>query len=220
MIDFFDDQSHVLLNPRLPDEERRALERLGKESPSLRGHVWIATSGTTGAMRLVALSKRAILVSAEAVNRHLGVTAGDVWVCVLPTFHVGGLGIYARAALTRSPVIASDWNARQFMQTAAAEHVTLASLVPAQVRDLVAQGEPAPSAMRAIVVGGGEMPLDLYSAARSLGCSSRRNSNMKNPRKACAFRWSKISARPRRPLNSLIDFSGTYGKKTAFNSKD
>ena len=169
MIDFFDDQSHLLLNPRLPDEERRALERLGQESPSLRGHVWIATSGTTGALRLVALSKSAILVSAEAVNRHLGAAAGDVWLCVLPTFHVGGLGIYARAALTHSPVIASDWNARQFIQTAAAEHVTLTSLVPAQVRDLVAQGDPAPPAMRAIVVGGGAMPLDLYAAARSLG---------------------------------------------------
>ncbi|MGZ5475289.1 MAG: AMP-binding protein [Thermoanaerobaculia bacterium] len=169
MIDFFDDQSHLLLNPRLPDEERRALERLGQESPSLRGHVWIATSGTTGPLRLVALSKRAILASAEAVNRHLGAAAGDVWICVLPTFHVGGLGIYARAALTRSRVIACDWNARQFIQTVAAEHVTLASLVPAQVRDLVAQGDPAPSALRAIVVGGGAMPLDLYSAARSLG---------------------------------------------------
>src|SRR5712691_8408649 len=153
----------------MPEADRLALERLGGEAPSLRGHVWMATSGTTGALRLVALSKRAILASAEAVNRHLDATDRDVWLCVLPTFHVGGLGIHARAGLTGSRVIASAWDARQFIRTIAAENVTLASVVPAQVRDLVALGEPAPPSMRAIVVGGGALTLDLYSAAHALG---------------------------------------------------
>ena len=58
MIDFSSDETHVLLNPRMPEADRLALERLGGEAPSLRGHVWMATSGTTGALRLVALSKR------------------------------------------------------------------------------------------------------------------------------------------------------------------
>jgi O-succinylbenzoic acid--CoA ligase len=66
-------------------------------------------------------------------------------------------------------VIASAWDARQFIGTIASENVTLASLVPAQVRDLVALGESAPQSMRAIVVGGGAMSLDLYSAAHALG---------------------------------------------------
>lgn len=169
MIDFFDDKTHVLLNPRMPDEDRAGLERLASEVPSLRAHVWIATSGTTGALKLVALSKRALLASAHAVNAHLDASARDVWICVLPTFHVGGLGIHARAMLTNSRVIASDWDARQFVRTATTEHGTLASLVPAQVRDLVALDERAPPSMRAIVVGGGAMLHDLYVAARDLG---------------------------------------------------
>lgn len=169
MIDFFDDETHLLLNPRMPDEDRRALERLAAEGPSLRAHVWMATSGTSSALRLVALSKAAILSSAEAVNRHLDATPSDVWLCVLPTFHVGGVGIYARAGISQSRVIASDWDARQFVRTVIAENVTLASLVPAQVRDLVALGETAPSSIRAIVVGGGATPDDLYVAARELG---------------------------------------------------
>jgi O-succinylbenzoic acid--CoA ligase len=169
VIDFFDDETHVLLNPRMPEEDRRTLEEIARKVPSLRAHVWIATSGTTGALRLVALSKNAIRASAEAVNIHLEARAADIWHCVLPTFHVGGLGIYARAALSGSRVIASEWDARQFVQTAIDEHVTLASLVPAQVRDLVAMGERTPGSMRAIVVGGGAMPLDLYAEARELG---------------------------------------------------
>jgi O-succinylbenzoic acid--CoA ligase len=168
VIDFFSDETHLLVNPRLPADHHRALERLAGEAPSLRAHVWMATSGTTGALRLVALSKKAILSSAEAVNRHLDATARDVWLCILPTFHVGGLGIYARAALTGSRVVASAWDARQFIRTITAENVTLASVVPAQVRDLVALREHAPSPIRAIVVGGGALSLDTYAAAHAL----------------------------------------------------
>lgn len=168
-VDFSSDETHLLLNPRLADADRRALERLAAEVPALRAHVWMATSGTTGALRLVALSKRAILASAAAVNWHLGTTPDDIWLNVLPTFHVGGLGIEARGRLSGSRVIESAWDARQFIGTIAAEHVTLSALVPAQVRDLAELGEPSPSSLRAIVVGGGALPLDLYSAVRALG---------------------------------------------------
>ena len=43
MIDFSSDETQLLLNPRLPDAERRALELLADRAPSLRAHVWIAT---------------------------------------------------------------------------------------------------------------------------------------------------------------------------------
>jgi o-succinylbenzoate---CoA ligase len=163
MIDWETGQSHVLLNPRMPDEERRALESF---VVPLRGHVWLATSGTSGVLKLTALSKRALLVSAAAVNRHLDATSGDVWCCVLPTFHVGGLGIYARAHLSGARVVAAAWDARAF---AAMDEVTLASLVPAQVRDLVEARLRAPRNLRAIVVGGGAFSDELYEQAHELG---------------------------------------------------
>ena len=169
VMDFSSAETHLLLNPRLPDADRVALESLAAEAPALRAHIWIATSGTTGSLRLVALSKEAILASAAAVNQHLSITSRDSWINVLPPFHVGGLGIYARAELTGSRVIPMGWDARQFIRTIAAEHVTLSALVPAQVRDLAVLGEPAPSSMRAIIVGGGALAHDLYSRARALG---------------------------------------------------
>ena len=168
MIDFQSSESHLLLNPRLPEGERYRLEELASGAPQLPGHVWIATSGTTGALRLVALSKQAILASAAAVNKHLQSTAADVWCCVLPTFHVGGLGIHARALLSGARVVSMTWDARQFAETLSNQNVTLSALVPAQVRDLVAQKIAAPPSIRAIVIGGGAFAEDLCAAARDL----------------------------------------------------
>lgn len=154
-IDWLSDESHVLLNPRMPEDERRRLESFVVELP---GHVWLSTSGTTGALKLTALSKRALLASAAAVNRHLQSDAQDVWLCVLPTFHVGGLGIYARAFLSGARVVTDGWDG-----------VTLASLVPAQVSDFVRDRVAPPPSLRAVVVGGGALSPELYEAGRALG---------------------------------------------------
>ena len=148
VIDWTSAESCVLLNPRMPAEER---ERLERAVPPMRGHIFVATSGTSGDVKLVALSKDAILASAAAVNARLGARREDVWCCVLPTFHVGGLGIHARAFLTGSRVINMSWDANAFARTEA----TLASLVPAQVHDLVRLGLRPPANLRLILVGGG-----------------------------------------------------------------
>ena len=163
VIDWRTDESHLLLNPRMPREERRRLETFVVPLPA---HVWLPTSGTTGALKLTALSKKALLASAASVNRHLQATAADVWVCVLPTFHVGGLGIYARAFLSGARVVAASWAPQQFAGMADA---TLASLVPAQVADLVGAGLRAPARLRGIVVGGGALSDELYRKAWALG---------------------------------------------------
>ena len=65
VIDWSSAESHVLLNPRMPAEER---ERLERAVPPMRGHVFVATSGTTGGVKLVALSKDAVLASGAAVT--------------------------------------------------------------------------------------------------------------------------------------------------------
>jgi O-succinylbenzoic acid--CoA ligase len=169
VIDWDSDETHLLLNPRMPAGERQRLQKLVASGPDLLGHVWLDTSGTTGSLKLSALSKRAILASAKSVNRHLDAQRDDVWCRVLPTFHVGGLGIVARAYLAGSRVVSAEWEARKFSEIAEHERVTLSALVPAQVRDLVGQQLRAPKSIRAIVVGGGAMADDLYKAARDLG---------------------------------------------------
>jgi len=169
MIDLSSPESHILINERLPQQEKQMLVTLVKSVPLLAGHVWVATSGTTGSLKMTALSKKALLASAFAVNRHLEATKSDVWACVLPTFHVGGLGIFARAAVSGSRVVQAEWEPRAFAELCARERVTLSSLVPAQVSDLVREGIASPSSVRAIVVGGGALSRELYDAARELG---------------------------------------------------
>jgi O-succinylbenzoic acid--CoA ligase len=165
MIDWSGDRTHVLLNPRLPADESERLEHLARAA-RLPGHVIVATSGSSGALKLVALSKEAILASAAAVNERLEATADDVWCCVLPTFHVGGLGIYARAHLAGSRVLPmSSWAP----QTFAFADATLASLVPAQVHDLLRADLKPPPRLRAILVGGGAFESELNSRARERG---------------------------------------------------
>jgi O-succinylbenzoic acid--CoA ligase len=163
LIDWESLESHVLLNPRMPVSERRRLESYVTPLP---GHLWLATSGTTAALKMTALSKDAMLASAAAVNRRFESVGSDVWCCVLPTFHVGGLGIYARAHLSGAKVVSMRWDAVAF---ASRTDITLASLVPAQVHDLVAGRFRSRGNVRAIVVGGGALSAESYAAATGLG---------------------------------------------------
>jgi o-succinylbenzoate---CoA ligase len=169
MLDWQSAENHLLLNPRLPADERRRLEELAAAAPLLEGHVFIASSGTSGSLKLVALSKDAILASAAAVNQHLGATSSDAWCCVLPTFHVGGLGIHARASLSGARVVSMTWEPHEFARACAEERIALSALVQAQVHDLVRARLRGPESLRAIVVGGAAFAKELYLEARELG---------------------------------------------------
>jgi len=137
----------------------------------LRGHVLFQTSGSSGAPKWIALSKDALLLSAAAVNRHLGVGESDVWGLVLPPHHVGGFGVVARAfeAACGLAVFRRKWQADAFAAWVESEGVTHTSLVPTQVYDLAVRGVPCPAGVRAVVVGGGRLEDDLGRRARDLG---------------------------------------------------
>lgn len=137
----------------------------------LRHHVCFQTSGSTGVPRWVALSKDALSVSAEAVNRHLQVTAADGWGLALPVHHVGGFGVAARAraAACRFAVFGRRWDPAAFARWLADTKVTHTSLVPTQVHDLAVAAIRAPETMRAVVVGGGRLDDITGQAARALG---------------------------------------------------
>ena len=137
--------------------------------PSLKSHIWLATSGRAQ-QKWVAISKKALLISAKAVNRHLKATAKDRWGLCLPLFHVGGLAITARAYLSKSLYFTykDKWSAQTFCRFLKENQVTLSALVPAQVYDIVRSGYKAPPSLRAVVVGGEHLSLSLYQQARDL----------------------------------------------------
>lgn len=158
--------SCLLLNPRMPAEWREKI--LAADFPDLPEHFWLATSGTRGSLKIVALSRSALEASARAVNARLGATSDDVWINPLPLFHVGGLGILVRAAVSGARwELFETWDPSAFAEQASG--ATLTSLVPAQVHDLVRADVPAPRSLRAAVVGGGALGEDLRVAAARLG---------------------------------------------------
>ncbi len=135
------------------------------------GTVIFKTSGSTGAPKWVVHEKRAILVSAKAVNAWLGVDSQSKWGLALPIDHVGGFAILARVfqAGCGFTELLGKWDARKFQRWISDEGVTHVSLVPAQVHDLVEAKFQAPEKLLALVVGGGRLPETLGQAARDLG---------------------------------------------------
>lgn len=161
----------VLLNPRLPQQTQQHVQEALKHL-SFDNHIIIASSGTTSKLnelKLIALSKEAVVASAKAVNGYLEASCDDVWLNSLPEFHVGGLGILARAYLSKSKVIPLEkWDVDLFLHTILTHRVTLTSLVPTQLYDLVMRGISAPKSLRRVIIGGGALNTPLYEKAKQL----------------------------------------------------
>lgn len=175
-VDWASDSTVILPNPRWQGALLEAGARAQRELPRLSGHVWIASSGSSasveGALRWVALSRSAFLCSARAVNEHVQSDAGDVWVHALPTFHVGGLAILARAAESGARVVAGiveRWDPAVFCALAQTHHATLTALVPTQLVDLVQAQRRCPPLLRAVFVGGASLDPQVLAQAQALG---------------------------------------------------
>jgi len=161
LIDWESNQSRLFSNPK---------ETVNfPELPMLDAHLFVSTSGTLE-KKWVGLSKEGFLLSAQSVNDHLTSDAKDEWVHPLPDFHVGGLGIYARAHLSGAKVHKlNHWDPVHFHRLIGDKKGTLTACVPTQVYDLVAHQLESPPTLRAVIVGGAALPATLYQKGRELG---------------------------------------------------
>ena len=133
MLNWESEESHLFFNSRFPEEMKAQFMERFVSFPELKGHLFIATSGTTStSLKWAALSKKAFLTSAAAVNRFLDATQNDVWINPLPDHHVGGLSIYARAHLANVAVYnyTCKWEPSAFGAYIQQYSGTLTSLVP------------------------------------------------------------------------------------------
>lgn len=171
--DFWKDENataYIATNPHRV-EDAAGLAEFAAQSEETRALIYFQTSGSEGVPKWVGLSRRAMLASARAVNAHLEGTAADRWLIALPLHHVGGFSILARCNVSGASFFHTEekWDAAAFARRCAAQEITLASLVPAQVYDLVQAKAEAPARMRAIVVGGGGLSKELGIRALELG---------------------------------------------------
>jgi len=179
----------VPLNTRLPAEQQDRQRELagagllveeplgGSTGPAGSGatreldpaavHTVLFTSGTSGEPRPVELTLANHEASAIGSAAALGADPADRWLCPLPLFHVGGLAILLRSARwATTAVLHERFDAKRVAADLASGSITLASMVPtmlARLRDVGLQPSPA---LRALLLGGGPIPPELFAWAR------------------------------------------------------
>lgn len=137
---------------RIVDEQgRRELDGRGVEPGDA---LVMATSGSTGTPKGVVLTHDAVLASARATSRHLGIGPGDTWLACLPLAHVGGLSVVTRALVTGTPLVVHDGFDAERVQQAARDGATAVSLVATALHRIDS------SLFRVIVLGGARPPVD------------------------------------------------------------
>jgi O-succinylbenzoic acid--CoA ligase len=166
------------LSERIPQSERFPQLRVDASSmtqPALVDETAIAaslfTSGTTGTPSLISLSVGNFLASAVANASNLGSSESQVWLGVLPLFHVGGLSMLFRCVEMGGMLwMERHFDADRIAALLTGGVVTHASFVPTALsRVLDAMTMPVSSSIEAILVGGGPMGRALLSRARSMG---------------------------------------------------
>lgn len=191
--------NHIAVNPlRVADAD--GLTDFAQEK-GLHSLCFFQTSGSEGTPKWVALAKEAFLISGRAVNAHFEAGAGDRWLAALPLHHVGGFSIHARAFLSGSEVIAAalpKWSPHAFADLCETERITLTSLVPTQVHDLVRARISSPAHLRAAIVGGGGMSQALADSAMALGWRVFQSYGMTEAA-------SQIATQPYNPFGAVFD---------------
>ena len=164
-IDWQSSQSDLIYSPSQLSKKTQS-EVLTK-LPYFPHHIYVFSSSLD---KIIILSKEALLISAKAVNKHLGCTSKDIWVIPLPLFHISGLSVIARSFIGSYSYVTTEgkWSAENFVSCLKEKHGTLSSLVPSQVYDLVRAKLKPPKSLRAVIVGGDRLDPELYFKAREL----------------------------------------------------
>jgi o-succinylbenzoate---CoA ligase len=130
--------------------------------------VVVATSGSTGAPKGVALTVAALRASAAASLTRIGARPGQRWLCCLPCFHVAGLQVLVRSLLAGADPVVSDRADAATVTAAADAGCAHVSLVPTQLRRLLDTRAPL-AAFETILLGGAAPPPGLLTDARAAG---------------------------------------------------
>jgi o-succinylbenzoate---CoA ligase len=134
-------------------------------------HCRILTSGTSQSPRSVGLTYGNHLWSAVGSAFNLGVDPTDRWLCCLPLYHVAGLQIAMRSVIYGTgAVVHEGFDTERVAESFERDGVTLASLVTTQLVRLLGAGVDL-SRPRAILVGGGPVPIDVLEEAIGRGAS-------------------------------------------------
>jgi len=135
-------------------------------------HSIIYTSGTTGKPKGALLSFGNLWWSASDSALNLGIHTDDIWLAVLPLFHVGGLSILIRSVIYGNTAILHEaFDPVAVNRAIDEQRVTMISVVSTMLqRMLDARGEkPYPPPLRCVLLGGGPAPQPLLEQCAARG---------------------------------------------------
>lgn len=146
------------------------LPDLGAARRPEAAHTVVFTSGTTATPKPVSLTYANHLASARASAANLGVEPDDRWLCALPVHHIGGLAVLLRSAINGTAAVVHErFDADAVTDSLESGEATLVSLVPTQLRRLIAAGFEIAPALRAALLGGGPSAPELLAWATERG---------------------------------------------------
>jgi O-succinylbenzoic acid--CoA ligase len=147
------------------------LEEVGRPEPR-RTFTVLYTSGTSGRAKGACLSRANFLASAEAAMERLGPVVAERWLACMPLFHVGGLSILMRSVRFGGPVrLLPRFDAAEVSEALDEGDIVAVSLVPTMLSRLLAHRgtRPAPSALKAVLLGGAAAAPELVARALAAG---------------------------------------------------
>ncbi|MCA9969941.1 MAG: AMP-binding protein, partial [Anaerolineales bacterium] len=153
----------------------------------------IFTSGTSGHPKAAMLTFANHFWSATASAYRLGVQPDDLWLSVLPLYHVGGLAVLFRSCLYGTAVdLHPRFDLDAINHALDTKPITLISLVPTMLHRLLATRSHWPASLRLILLGGAAAPPELVAQANAL------------PRK-----WFMVNGK-RQMLNNQLPFTNNH----------
>lgn len=125
----------------------------------------ILTSGSSGKPKAAVHSMENHLASAKGALAVISLTINDRWLLSLPLFHIGGLAIVNRCALSAATLVLPD-NQISLNAQLVQDKPTHVSLVPAQAYDLLndSKSKTLFSAIKALLLGGAVIPKPLVES--------------------------------------------------------
>ena len=136
------------------DQIRALLSGAGPHS------IVVNTTGSTGIVKGIELTRANLLSSVAATHKFLGTKTGDVWSLLLPTNHIAGINVVARSIVLESDVVGVD------------DYADFTAIVPTQLHKALngdAQLLSHLKGCRAVLVGGAATSSQLLDSARNAG---------------------------------------------------
>ncbi|MDR9450751.1 MAG: AMP-binding protein [Acidimicrobiia bacterium] len=128
-------------------------------------HSIVYTSGTGGRPKGVILTWGNFEAAAGASAQVLNHGPKDVWLAVLPLFHIGGMSILIRSARQGGAVVLAPFDPHRVVAHLREGRITLVSLVPTMLaRVLEVDAGPFPG-LRVVLLGGGPVSESLLARA-------------------------------------------------------